>query len=98
MIKLAMTDTSLALFAAIGLVVFFVVFVGVIVWALTRPGRAITNWSSLPLADGYEPVEPRLPAGAKAELPIVSSHEDEPKDSKPNEHQESCGKCENCAC
>ncbi len=61
MIKQAMSETGLAWFAVIGLVLFVAVLLGVIVWTFTRRKKQIDTWSSLPLADGHEPVEPRHP-------------------------------------
>ena len=55
-----MSEAGMASFAVIGLVVFVTVFAGIALWALTRGRKEIDTWSSLPLADGTEPVEPRL--------------------------------------
>lgn len=86
MIKQLLNEAGLAPLAVIGLVTFVVVFVGIVAWTLSRKRSVVETWSSLPLVDGYEPVEPR--AGKSFDLPIVG----EKKASA------GCGKCENCTC
>lgn len=61
MIKQAIGEAGLATFAVVGLVVFVVVFSCIVAWVGSRGRREVATWSSLPLADGFEPVEPRLP-------------------------------------
>ncbi len=59
-----MTHTLLAQlnlepFAVTGLVLFVAIFVGVVVWTLTRRKRQVDRWARLPLSDEDEPVGPR---------------------------------------
>jgi cbb3-type cytochrome oxidase subunit 3 len=72
MIKEALAGIGLAPFSVGGLLLFFAVFVGVTIWALTRSRGEIATWSSLPLADGLQPVQPRLPIA-----PLASHEQDE---------------------
>ena len=44
-------------YASIGLVIFFVVFIGITVNALTRSKRDVAHWSTLPLEESNK--EPR---------------------------------------
>ncbi len=53
------SEANLPYFAVTGLILFVAVFVTTSLWALSRSRKEINNWSSLPLADGYDPVEPR---------------------------------------
>ena len=39
------------LFTQAGLVIFFLVFVAVAVWAYTRPKREVDQWAEIPLSD-----------------------------------------------
>lgn len=91
MIKQAMSDAGLEVLAVGGLLTFVAVFVGVTVWVMTRGNKEIDTWSSLPLADGYDPVEPRLPITGKP------SDSDDQHD-KDHHGEGGCGKCENCTC
>lgn len=84
MIKNALADGGLAALAAFGLLMFVTIFVGVTAWALTRRRREVAQWSSLPLADGCEPVDLRSDATGSL-LPVVGE-------------ARGCGKCENCSC
>lgn len=59
MVKESIADLGLTPFAVFGLLVFFGVFVAIAVWTLTRRQKQVATWSSLPLADGTEPVEGR---------------------------------------
>ena len=59
MVKESIADLGLTPFAVGGLLVFFGVFVAITVWTLTRRQKQVVTWSSLPLADGTEPVESR---------------------------------------
>lgn len=59
MIKEAISEANLPYFAVIGLIIFVAIFVVTSLWALSRSRAEIDTWSSLPLADGYDPVEPR---------------------------------------
>ena len=61
MVKESLAEAGLAPFAVVGLVVFVAVFVAILAWTLSRTSRQVSVWSSLPLADGVDPVEPRLP-------------------------------------
>lgn len=82
MIKESLSEAGLSVFAVVGLVAFFATFAGVAIWALTRRQKQIDKWSSLPLADGKDPVEPR----------------DRPDEDRHAYAAQSCGKCENCTC
>lgn len=42
---------TVALLGKLGLVIFFVTFLAIVVWALTRPKRDVKRWSKLPLND-----------------------------------------------
>jgi cbb3-type cytochrome oxidase subunit 3 len=59
MVKESIADLGLTPFAVFGLLVFFGVFVAIAAWTLTRRQKQVATWSSLPLADGTEPVESR---------------------------------------
>jgi len=39
------------LFTQLGLVIFFLVFVAVSIWAYTRPKRDVEDWAEIPLSD-----------------------------------------------
>ena len=64
MIKEALSEAGLGLLSVMGLVLFVAVFLGILAWTLSRSRRQVDRWSSLPLADGHEPVEPRDHGGA----------------------------------
>ena len=83
MIKEAIADLGLTPFAVVGLLVFFGVFVAITAWTLTRRPKQVKTWSSLPLADGTEPVEPRQP------------HHDH-DDHHDDDHE--CKNCGGCSC
>lgn len=51
MFKDVMMGTGLELWAQAALVIFFVVFVAVTIWAWTRPRRDVEAWSALALLD-----------------------------------------------
>ena len=59
MVKESLAELGLTPFAVGGLLVFFGVFVAIVVWTLTRRQKQVDTWSSLPLADGTEPLETR---------------------------------------
>lgn len=82
MIKQAISELGLAPIAVAGLLMFVIVFLGVVAWAMTRGRGTVATWASLPLADGHQPVEARQPIS----LDIV--------DGKTG----GCGKCDNCTC
>ena len=42
------------LFTQMGLVIFFLVFVAVSIWAFTRPKQEVDQWAELPLSDAKE--------------------------------------------
>lgn len=90
MIKQAMSETGLEVLAVGGLLMFVAVFVGVTLWVMTRGSKEVATWSSLPLADGHDPVEARLPITTKP----TDGHD------RKDEHDGGggCGKCENCTC
>ena len=67
MIKEALDGAGMAPLAIAGLLLFVVVFCGITAWTLSRSRRQVATWSSLPLADGTEPVEPRLPIASRHE-------------------------------
>lgn len=94
MIKQAMADGGLAMVAAFGLVLFVAVFLGVCCWVATRRRQEVAQWSSLPLADGYNPVEPRGREASNPFAVINASHEA----SHEAGGGRGCGKCENCDC
>jgi cbb3-type cytochrome oxidase subunit 3 len=84
MVKESIADLGLTPFAVFGLLVFFGVFVAITVWTLTRRQKQVATWSSLPLADGTEPVESRR-------------QEDNDEDGNHHEGHE-CQNCGNCEC
>ena len=59
MFKDILSEANLTAFATWGLVIFVAVFLGVTIWALTRPKKTVDKWSSIPLKEGTEPVEQR---------------------------------------
>lgn len=89
MISEALQDDGLSLFAITGLVIFVATFVAITAWTLTRSRWQIDRWSSLPLNDSLDPTEARYTADQA--LPVVTAPVDK-------DHQESCGKCEDCIC
>lgn len=42
---------TIALLAKAGLVIFFLVFLGVSIWAMSRPKKDVKAWADLPLSD-----------------------------------------------
>lgn len=86
MVKESIADLGLTSFAVFGLLVFFGVFVAIAVWTLTRRRKQVATWSSLPLADGTEPVESRRQEDQ------VGDH-----DGKHHDGHE-CKNCGNCEC
>ncbi|TWT40767.1 cbb3-type cytochrome c oxidase subunit 3 [Botrimarina hoheduenensis] len=95
MIKEALSQAGLAPIAVVGLIAFFAVFVGVLVWTMTRPRRDIETWSSLPLADGKDPVQPRTPPTSSDTDPLTT---DRLQATQLPTVKKSCGKCERCDC
>lgn len=90
MIKQAMSAAGLEVLAVGGLLMFVAVFVGVCFWVTTRSRKEVETWSSLPLADGTDPVEPRLP------ITTLTNQEASPENQ---EHGSGgCGKCVDCSC
>lgn len=93
MIKQAMSEAGLAPLAVIGLVMFVAVFVSITAWVLSRGRREVETWSSLPLADGHEPVQPR-----DEPTPHASEDADEYGDADHHHGGGGCGKCLQCTC
>ncbi len=54
MFKDVLNHANLTIFAEVGLLIFVAVFVGVTVWAFTRPRSQVKRWSQLPLNDSPE--------------------------------------------
>lgn len=52
MFKDVLNHANLAHWAEAGLIIFFTVFVGVMLWAFTRSRKTIHNWALIPLEDG----------------------------------------------
>ncbi|MEO0529055.1 MAG: cbb3-type cytochrome c oxidase subunit 3 [Planctomycetota bacterium] len=90
MIKQAMSALGLEVFAVGGLLLFVAVFVGVCFWVTTRSRKEVDTWSSLPLADGTDPVEPRLP--------ITTKDTPGPTNDASRHSGGGCGKCVDCSC
>jgi cbb3-type cytochrome oxidase subunit 3 len=42
---------TVTLLSSIGLLIFFAVFLGIIIWAFTRSKRSVDRWSKLPLGN-----------------------------------------------
>lgn len=91
MIKQAMSAAGLEFLAVGGLLVFVAVFAGVCLWVTTRSRKEVDMWSSLPLADGIDPVEPRLPIT----MPVAADKAD---DHHGDHKHGGCGKCVDCSC
>ena len=51
MFKDVLNHANLTLFAELGLLIFFIVFVGIAFRTFTRPRRQVEEWSELPLSD-----------------------------------------------
>ena len=49
MFKDVLRHADLATWAEVGLVIFFLTFVGAVVWALTRKRAEVKHWAALPL-------------------------------------------------
>ena len=49
MFKDVLRHADLVQWAEMGLVIFFVTFIGAVVWAMTRPRRDVKHWAALPL-------------------------------------------------
>ncbi|MEM1303272.1 MAG: hypothetical protein AAGG46_00160 [Planctomycetota bacterium] len=60
MIKQAMSEAGLGVLAAVGVTMFVLIFLAIVAWTLSRSRKQVDKWSSLPLADGTDPVEPRV--------------------------------------
>ncbi len=54
-----LSQINLEPFAVTGLAMFVAIFVGVVVWTLTRRKKQVDRWARLPLSDEDEPDEPR---------------------------------------
>lgn len=85
-----MSALGLEVFAVGGLVLFVAVFVGVCLWVTTRSRKEVDAWSSLPLADGTDPVEPRLS--------ITTKRHPEGSPDATQHNGGGCGKCVDCTC
>lgn len=46
---------TVTLLSSIGLLIFFAVFLGIIIWAFTRSKRSVDRWSKLPLGNDDVP-------------------------------------------
>jgi hypothetical protein len=53
MFKDVLIHADLSHWAEAGLVIFFVIFVGAMIWTLTRPRRMVEEWARLPLHDSH---------------------------------------------
>ncbi|HMO25885.1 MAG TPA: cbb3-type cytochrome c oxidase subunit 3 [Tepidisphaeraceae bacterium] len=42
---------TVSVLSSIGLLIFFTVFLGIIIWAFTRSKRTVDRWSKLPLGE-----------------------------------------------
>lgn len=51
MLKEVLRSLQTATMLEISLVVFFLIFVGIVVWALTRKRKDVDHWSRLPVDD-----------------------------------------------
>lgn len=71
MIKESLSEAGLTPIAVVSLVLFVVIFLGIVAWTLTRSRKAVSDWSALPLADGAEPVNSR---GSDSEPRTVDNH------------------------
>lgn len=98
MIKNAMAEAGLSAMAAFGLVMFVLVFAGVVAWALTRRRGEIDRWSTLPLADGAEPLEPRHVEAKPRTNVTLSIISGEGPGAAEQQEKRGCGKCEHCTC
>ena len=94
MIKQAMSTAGLELLAVGGLLIFVAVFVGVCVWVTTRGRKEVEKWASLPMADGTNPVEPRLSITTRD----TSANDDQEKSNDYKHSGGGCGKCVDCTC
>ena len=53
------SEQWLSNYASLGLLLFFLFFMGVILWVVTRPRKQTDRWASIPLSDD-KPVDDRL--------------------------------------
>ena len=60
MLKQLLIHMDIARFGEIGLVIFFVVFVAVTVWAISRSRRDVEQWSAIPLENTHAANEERV--------------------------------------
>ncbi|MHC4996251.1 MAG: cbb3-type cytochrome oxidase subunit 3 [Planctomycetota bacterium] len=49
MLQEVLTNLDISVFSQIALLIFFVVFLGIIVWVVRRPRGQIDRWANLPL-------------------------------------------------
>ena len=60
MLRRVLAEGNLTIFAVVGLVLFFLVFLGVAAWILTRGRREVDEWARIPLTrDEDGPVQDR---------------------------------------
>jgi cbb3-type cytochrome oxidase subunit 3 len=51
MFKDVLQHADLTRWAEMGLVIFFLVFLGAVAWTFTRPRREVEQWATLPLSN-----------------------------------------------
>ena len=61
MLRDVLAFADLTAFALVGLVIFFLTFMGVIVWVFTRPAGRIEEWSLLPLQADADTRREKMP-------------------------------------
>jgi len=60
MLKQLFIHMDLARFGEIGMVIFFVVFVAVTIWAISRSRKDVEHWSAIPLDNTHAANEERV--------------------------------------
>ncbi|MEO1496664.1 MAG: hypothetical protein AAFV43_05890 [Planctomycetota bacterium] len=105
MIKQAMSAAGLEILAVGGLLLFVAVFTGVCLWVTTRSRKEVDTWSSLPLADGTDPVESRFPTDIADDGPTSEDTARRAVEQRGGSTADAgdhgaggCGKCAECTC
>ena len=64
MMKDVLRNMDASIFAEVGLVIFFIVFVSVVIWALRRSRKEVNHWANLPNDEPLAQAKPKACACA----------------------------------